>query len=94
MKNLFQLLHESHQVVAFALIALICNIAKTVCVPTIGFLVFFMCFFVLFFFVYVFCVFFRSIFRDFRSNKNVVQQKGQRIAYILTRPCMIFFRFF
>ena len=42
MKNLFQLLHESHQVVAFALIALICNIAKTVCVPTIGFLVFFM----------------------------------------------------
>ena len=29
-----------------------------------------------------------------KSNKNVVQQKGQRIAYILTRPCMIFFRFF
>ena len=55
MKNLFQLLHESHQVVAFALIALICNIAKTVCVPTIGFLVFFFMFFV-FFFVYVFFV--------------------------------------
>ena len=24
------------------------------------------------------------------SNKNVVQQKGQCITYILTRPCMIF----
>ena len=64
MKNLFQLLHESHQVVAFALIALICNIAKTVCVPTIGFLVFFLCFFVVFFCLCFFVCFFRSIFRD------------------------------
>ena len=24
-----------------------------------------------------------------KSNKNVVQQKDQRITYILTRPCMI-----
>ena len=61
MKNLFQLLHESHQVVAFALIALICNIAKTVCVPTIGFWYFFM-FFLWVFFVYVFCVFFSKYF--------------------------------
>ena len=29
-----------------------------------------------------------------KSNKNVVQQKGQRITYILTISCMIFFRFF
>ena len=28
-----------------------------------------------------------------KSNKNVVQQKGQRITYILTRPCMIFLGF-
>ena len=61
MKNLFQLLHESHQVVDVALIALICNIAKTVCVPTIGFFGILYVFFYVFF--YVFCVFFRSIFR-------------------------------
>ena len=29
-----------------------------------------------------------------KSNKNVVQQKGHRITYILTRPCMIFLRYF
>ena len=29
-----------------------------------------------------------------KSNKNVVQKKGQHITYILTRPCMMFFRFF
>ena len=29
-----------------------------------------------------------------KSNKNVVQQKGQSITYILTRPCMIPFRLF
>ena len=29
-----------------------------------------------------------------KSNENVVQQKGQSIKYILTRPCMIFFRLF
>ena len=28
-----------------------------------------------------------------KSTENVVQQKGQRITYILTRPNMIFFRF-
>ena len=28
-----------------------------------------------------------------KSNKKVVQQKGQRITYILTRPCMIFLGF-
>ena len=27
------------------------------------------------------------------DNKNVVQQKGQHITYILTRPCMIFLGF-
>ena len=64
MKNLFHLLHESHQVVAFALIALICNIAKTVCVPTIGFLVFFM--FFVGFFVYVFLCIFLEVFFEIR----------------------------
>ena len=29
-----------------------------------------------------------------KSNKNLVHQKGQRITYILTRPCMIFSSFF
>ena len=28
-----------------------------------------------------------------KSNKNVIQQKSQRITYILTRPCMIFLGF-
>ena len=37
---------------------------------------------------------FLSIQLGAKSSKNVVQQKGQRITYILTRPCMIFFRFF
>ena len=27
-----------------------------------------------------------------KSNKNVAQQKGQCITYILTRPCLIFLR--
>ena len=64
MKNLFQLLHESHQVVAVALIALICNIAKTVCVPTIGFLVFFLCFCVVFLFMFFVC--FLEVFFEIR----------------------------
>ena len=29
-----------------------------------------------------------------KSNKNVVEQKDQRIKYILTRPCIIVFRSF
>ena len=61
MKNLFQLLHESHQVVAFALIALICNIAKTVCAPTIGFWYFLWVFLCVFLFM-LFCVFFSKYF--------------------------------
>ena len=59
MKNLFQLLHESHQVAAFALIALICNIAKTVCVPTKVFWYFFFMFFLFMFFL---CVFLEGFF--------------------------------
>ena len=63
MKNLFQLLHESHQVVAFALIALICNIAKTVCVPTIGFFgISYVFFFVCFFCLCFLCVFLEVFF--------------------------------
>ena len=29
-----------------------------------------------------------------KSNKNFVQQKAQRNTYILTRPCMVFFKGF
>ena len=35
-----------------------------------------------------------SIQLDAKSKINIVQQKGQCITCILTRSCMIFFRFF